>query len=132
VLVGLGIAAVAIVLVPCLIDIRPTLDLVSHTAYPGARRTAGGGFSIFKLFSGLDSFFQTKESVNAAYSNVTEPSHSYPLWPAVVVGVLVARVRRQVAVTSLFISLTIFIVILSLFCVVPFPTCLLRPLLLTF
>lgn len=132
VLVGLGIAAVAIVLVPCLIDIRPTLDLVSHTAYPGARRTAGGGFSIFKLFSGLDSFFQTKHSVSAAYSNVTEPSHSYPLWPAVVAGVLIARGRRQVTVTPLFIVLTIFLVLLSLFCVVPFPTWLLRPTLLSF
>src|SRR2546421_2698995 len=115
VLVGLGVAAVAIVLMPCLIDIRPTLDLVSHTVYPGARRVTGGGFSIFKLFSGLDSFFQTKESVNAAYGNVTEPSYSYPLWPAVVAGMLVARARRQVTITPLFIALTIFLVLLSIF-----------------
>ena len=132
VLVGLGVAAVAIVLVPCLIDIRPTLDLVSHTVYPGARRVTGGGFSIFKLFSGLDSFFQTRESVNAAYSNVTEPSHSCPFWPALVAGILVARVRQRITVKPLFIALTIFLVLLGLFCVVPFPTWLVRPTLLSF
>ena len=131
-LAGVAVAIVAIVLLPYWIGMRPTLELVSHTVYPGARRSTGGTYSIFKLFSGLDSFFQTKQSLSAAYSNVTEPSHSYPIWPAVVAAVLVARVRRQVAISPLFIALTIFLVLLSLYCVVPFPTWILRSTLLSF
>src|SRR5437016_2425492 len=90
-LVGAAAAAVAIVLTPCWIDIRPTLEIVSHTVYPGARRTIGGAHSIFKVFSGLAGFFQTKQSVPAVFQNITVANHTYPIWPAVVMAVLFAR-----------------------------------------
>ncbi len=131
-LVGVAVATVAIVLVPYWIDIRPTLDLVSQTGYPGARRSTGGALSIFKLFSGLTGFFQTKQSVPSVYKNITVTSHSYPIWPAAVLAVVVARYRQRLSISPLFIALTALIVCLSLYCVVPWPAWILRSTLFSF
>ncbi len=131
-IVGAAVATVTIVLVPYWIGIRPTLDLVSHTVYPGARRSTGGALSIFQLFSGLASFFQTEKAVPAVYHNITQPSHSYPLWPAVVAALLVARFRQRLTISPLFVALTVLIFCLSLYSIVPLPTWLLRSTLLSF
>jgi hypothetical protein len=131
-LTGVAISVIIIVLVPCWIDMRPTLEIVSHTIYPGARRSSGGGLSLFRLFSGLADFFLTRQAMPAAYQNITEASYSYPIWPAVVAGVLAARWRLRLTISPLFIALTILIICLSLYCTVPLPNWILRSTLLRF
>src|SRR5207244_8873399 len=100
---------------------RPSLASGSHAVSLRSRRTIGGAHSIFKVFSGLACFFQTKQSVPAVFQNITVANHTYPIWPAVVMAVLFARYRQRIALSPLFVALTILIVCLSLYCVVPLP-----------
>src|SRR5207253_9696992 len=77
-----AIAIILAILIAFWIDGRSTLDLVTHTDYPGSRRSTGGDLSIFKLFSGVASFFQTEKIFPKIYDNICEASNFYPLWPA--------------------------------------------------
>jgi hypothetical protein len=129
-LVG-AIATMILVLWPCWIGLRPTLEFVSHTVYPGSRRSIGGGLSLFALFSGLAGFFHTTKPVPAVYQSIVA-SHSYPVWPAVVVAVIVARVRQRIAISGLFVTLTVLLLCLSFYCLLPLPSWILRPTLLGF
>lgn len=131
-LAGLAVLVVLVVLVPCYLDIRPTLELVAQTGYPGSRRSTGGAFSLFQLFSGLASFFETKHSLPAAYTNITLPNRYFPFWPAVTAAILVARFRQRIAISPLFVALIIFIVSLAVYCVFGFPGWLLSATLLNF
>lgn len=132
-LVGLAVLTVIIVLAPCYLAMRPTLEIVSHSIYPGARRSNGGAMSIFQLFSGLASFFQTsRETLPAAFTNITLPNHCYPFWPVILAALLVGRRRQQITIPPLFAALVIFIIGLSLYAIAPWPTWLLRSTLLCF
>jgi hypothetical protein len=132
ILIGAGVSIVVVLLTPFWIDVRSTLDLVAHTDYPGSRRSLGGGLSLFQLFSGLVGFFQTEDTVPAAFDNVAEASNFYPLWPAVVYTVLFSRWRKIGPVSPLIIAMAVFVVSLSLYCLVPFPRWLLQITLLEF
>jgi hypothetical protein len=131
-LTGMAVAAVILLLVPFWIEARSTLELVAHTDYPGARRSVGGGLSLFQLFSGLIDFFQTDETIPMAYDNICEASNFYPLWPAAIFAVLIARWRRECVISPLIVALGIIIISLSLYCVAPFPNWLLRATFLSF
>lgn len=128
---GLLITAAAILVVflallPFWLDVRPTLEMVAHTHYPGARRSNGGDLSLFQLLSGFVGFFQTKETIPKLYKNICEASNFYPLWPAVLFIAAVARVRRISPLSPLIVTLGIFTVCLSAYCVIPLPKLLLR------
>jgi hypothetical protein len=130
-LLGGAIATIAIVLVPCFIDIRPTLELVSQTAYPGSRRRAGGGLSLFELLSGFAGFFPSTKPVPALYQSAVG-SHSFPAWPAVIVAVIAARVGKRIPIPGLLIALIVLLLSLSIYCLVPLPGWLVCPTLLCF
>jgi len=132
ILIGAGVSAIVVLLIPFWIDIRSTLHLVANTDYPGSRRSLGGGLSFFQLFSGVVGFFQNEDSVPAGFDNVVEGSNFYLLWPAVICAVLFARWRKIAPVSPLIIALAVFLVSLSLYCLVPFPRWLLRITLLEF
>lgn len=125
-LTGMAVCAVILALVPFWIEARSTLELVAHTDYPGARRSTGGGLSLFQLFSGLVGFFQTEETIPKVYPNICEASNFYPLWPAAIFAVFVARWRRVSGTSFLIVALGVLIICLSLYCLVPFPKWLLR------
>jgi len=125
-LTGIGVTVVILALVPFWIDAGPTLELVAHTNYPGARRSTGGSLSLFQLFSGLVGFFQTEETIPNAYDNICEASNFYPLWPAAIFAVIVARWRGVSVVSPLVVALGVIIVFLSLYCLAPFPNWVLR------
>jgi hypothetical protein len=131
ILIGAATSVVIVLLIPFWIDIRSTLDLVAHTDYPGSRRSLGGGLSLFQL-SGLVGFFQTEDTAPGTFDNIAEASNFYALWPAVICSVLFARWRKNAPVSPLIIALALFLVSLSLYCVVPFPSWLLRITLLEF
>ena len=119
-------AAVILMLVPFWIEARSTLDLLAQTDYPGARRSVGGGLSLFQLFSGLVGFFQTDETIPIVYDNICEASNFYPLWPAAIFTVLIARWRHACVVSPLIVALGVIIICLSLYCVAPLPNWVLR------
>ena len=121
-----GLAGIAVVLLPFWFDVKSTLDLVAHTSYPGARRSHGGDLSLFKLFSGLLNFFESEESHPAVYDNICEASNFYPLWLAAAFLILAARFGARKRITQLLLSLLIFLIALSIYCVLPLPEWLLR------
>ena len=102
---------------------RHQINPPSRRSYriPGARRSPGGGLSLFQLFSGLVGFFQTEDTFPAAFDNIAEASNFYPLWPAAICVVLFARWRKIAPVSPLIIALALFLASLSLYCLVPFP-----------
>ncbi|HEV2095858.1 MAG TPA: hypothetical protein VGQ82_05090 [Chthoniobacterales bacterium] len=120
------------VLIPFWIDVRSTLALVAQTAYPGSRRSAGGELSFPKLFSGLTGFFEVEQVSPAFYENICEASNFYPMWPLAVVAVIIARWRLRTSISPLFAALAIYLIYLSLYCVVPLPGWLLHGTFLSF
>ena len=125
-LLFVGLAGIAVVLLPYWFDVRSTLDLVAHTSYPGARRSHGGDLSLFKLFSGLLNIFESEESHPAVYDNICEASNFYPLWVAAAFLVLAARFGARKRIGQLLLSLLIFLIALSIYCVLPLPEWLLH------
>lgn len=127
-----GIVLVVIILIPFWLDVRPTLALVEQTAYPGARRALGGDLSLFNLFSGLIGFFETEQVGPRIYNNIAEASNFYPLWPLAALILAAAALRRQTRIGPLFAALGVTLIVLSLYCVMPWPNWLLRGTLLSF
>ena len=76
------------VLWPVFLDLRPTLEIVANTSYPGARRGTGGTMSITQLFSGLLNFFDGNRPHVDMYPNTSEASNFFPIWLAAIAGVL--------------------------------------------
>ncbi|HET9856570.1 MAG TPA: hypothetical protein VFP99_01940, partial [Chthoniobacterales bacterium] len=132
VLLGVGVIAIALILLPFWLDVRSTVEMVARTVYPGTRRSSGGDLSIFKLFSGVLGFFEYEQSYPGVYDNISEASNFYPLWPPAAFVVLAARFRTKTPISRLFVTLSIFLIGLSLYCVVPVPQWLLRGTLLNF
>jgi hypothetical protein len=132
VLFGVGLIAIVLILLPFWFDVRSTLAIVANTVYPGMRRSSGGDISFFKLFSGVLGFFESEQSYPAVYDNICEASNFYPLWPAAGLILLAARLRAKVPISPLLVALSIFLIGLSVYCVVPLPGWLLRTTLLNF
>jgi len=131
-LIAGGMITIAVVLIPFWFDVRATLEIVRHTAYPGARRSSGGDLDLFKLFSGVLGFFESEQASPALYDNISEASNFFPLWPAALLAILVARLRNKTPISPLVASLSVCLVFLSLYCVVPLPPWLVRGTLLNF
>ncbi len=127
-----GLIGIVLLLVPFWIDAKSTLNAVSHTVYPGARRSSGGDLSFFKLFSGLLGFFEYEEGRPVAYANISEASNFYLLWPAAAFVVIAARWRTKIRISPVLLALLIFLVGLSLYCVLPLPDLVLRASFLSF
>lgn len=121
-LLGAAIVVICLVLVPFFIEIRPTLEIVSQTVYPGGRHHTGGTYSIFKLFAGIVAFLETQKAFPRVFLNVCEAPHVFMFWPLIVLMLIAARIRQKIAITPLFLSLVIFVVLLSLYFVVRLPT----------
>lgn len=122
---AVAVGLILALLLPFWFDVGPTLEMVSHTAYPGARRSTGGGLSLFKLFSGVLGFFESEQIGPAVYPNISEASNFYPLWlPAATLALLAHRLKSQ-RLSPLMTTLGIILVSLSVYCVVPLPAWLL-------
>ncbi|MFZ1219737.1 MAG: hypothetical protein WAO00_10615 [Chthoniobacterales bacterium] len=81
--VSVGVAAIGIggVLLPYLLECRPTLEIVASTQYPGARRSHGGDLAARDTFNGVLGFFNSSEENSlATRGNASESSNFYPLW----------------------------------------------------
>jgi hypothetical protein len=73
--------AIATVLVPYILECKPTLEILAHTSYPGSRRTHGGELTITDTFNGVLGFFNSSEKdYLTSRGNSCEASNFYPLW----------------------------------------------------
>lgn len=115
---GMGLAAV---LIPYILECKPTLELLAQTKYPGSRRSHGGDLTITDAFNGVLGFFNGSErDYLATRDNPCEGSNFYPLWIFALVasGSGVWRERRQRRLELLLVAcLALFT--LYIFC--PFP-----------
>jgi TRAP-type C4-dicarboxylate transport system permease small subunit len=84
------------------------------------------------LFSRLTGFFETEQVEPGIYDNICEASNFYPMWPLAVLTMVVARWRLRMRISPLLGALAVYLICLSLYCVVPMPGWLLRGTLLSF
>lgn len=119
--VSLAVLGMAAVLVPYIVECKPTLELVAGTKYPGARRSHGGDLTAKDPFNGVLGFFNAAEvDFLATRGNAPEASNFYPLWILVLAGNGLAlwRDRRKRRVEML---LLLFLVLFTLYTFCPFP-----------
>ena len=104
-----ALALMVAVLIPFFIECMPTLKVLSHTSYPGNRRSNGGAMTVLTLFSGVMNPFNTEDHYPEMYDSVNAAANFYPLWAAAlcVFGYIVCKTRkaRPVAVCILACSL---------------------------
>lgn len=114
--------AIATVLVPYILECKPTLEILAHTSYPGSRRTHGGELTITDTFNGVLGFFNRSEKdYLASRGNSCEASNFYPLWIFALAGggFGLWRDRRNRSVEIMLLS-CLGLFTLYTFC--PFPT----------
>jgi len=118
----LGGLGMAIILVPYILECKPTLEILARTDYPGRRRTHGGELGITDTLNGVLGFFNGSErDYLASRGNSCEASNFYPLWIFVLAGAGFGfwrdRRNRRVEI-MLLCSLGFF----TLYTFCPFPT----------
>lgn len=115
---SLGLAAV---LVPYLIECKPTLEIVAATKYPGARRSHGGDLAVRDTFNGVLGFFNSSEDTFlATRGNPSESSNFYPLWILALGsgGFTLWRSRRERRTEMMLVAA---VAMLTLYTFCPFP-----------
>jgi hypothetical protein len=126
-----GWALGAALLLPWFAECYGTLQVVAHTVYPGQRQCFGGGLTLVRLFSGFFGLALTEWNTPAALSNVCEASSFYPLWLlplglgfCAFIGALrhaPSAVWEWLSARGLKVSLAAYLLVFSLFAVLPFP-----------
>jgi hypothetical protein len=72
--------AVTALLWPMIVQCWPTLQVIAHTSYPGARRTSGGMLSLDRFSSGLLNFFDSERQHPDIFLNTSESANFCPFW----------------------------------------------------
>ena len=96
-LVLLTLVAAGATLWPFFRQIRPTLELLGQTSYPGLRRIYGGALPLRRLFTGTLNFFDSESAFPEEWGNITAAANFYPLWIPVLAltwRALMAQPRR--------------------------------------
>jgi hypothetical protein len=99
---ALSVAAAALcfgaVLIPYILECKPTLEIVASTKYPGERQSHGGDLAARDTFNGVLGFFNSSENdFLATRGNSSESSNFYPVWLLAVAagGYALWRNRRE-------------------------------------
>ena len=130
---GLAAAAITAVLVPCFIELLPTLRMVAATSYPGARRATGGALGATNLFLGLAGPLLSAGAFPEARANVCSAAGFYPVWLAAACWLALAARRRAAALPwRRLVPLLAVVLGLTLFASCPLPAGLGRWTLLSF
>ena len=114
----IGMAAV---LIPYLVECKPTLEIVASTKYPGARRSHGGDLAARDTFNGVLGFFNSsEETFLATRGNSSESSNFYPLWILALGsgGYALWRNRRERRAEMMLVAA---VAVLTLYTFCPFP-----------
>jgi hypothetical protein len=121
----------AAVLVPFFVELRPTLNLLSTTSYPGQRRSHGGALSWMQLFSGLMNFFNTEQAFPEKLDQANGAANFFPLW----IPVLACTARalfKEPRKHAIGIATLVVLVVLSVYALCPLPGWLCKATLLSF
>jgi hypothetical protein len=77
--IGCAVALMAL-LYPVYQECKPSLTILAHTSYPGARRHFGGEMHWTQFFGGLMNFFDGEQQHPEIFANTSEGSNFLPLW----------------------------------------------------
>ncbi len=124
------IATVAL-LVPFFLELKPTLELLSSTSYPGHRRSGGGSLRVIQYFSGLINLLDSSLALPKNFSQINETANFFPLWIPVtlVTGRALIAEPRKYAIQIASLALVIF---LSVYALCPVSSWVTSPTLLSF
>lgn len=124
--VGGAAICLAAVLIPYLVECKPTLEIVASTKYPGARRSHGGDLAARDTFDGVLGFFNSSEKTFlATRGNPSESSNFYPIWLLALGagGYALWRNRRARRAEMMLVAA---VAVLTLYTFCPFPDWLCR------
>ncbi len=127
---ALLLGAAAVVILAALFffyrDAHDTIVAITSTAYPGDRISTGGGFGVMRLFGGLTGYPRADEnSFPAMWVNASEASNFILLFPVVVLAALYNAARR-IKNSPLVALLSLYVVLICVWILVPFPSLLAR------
>jgi hypothetical protein len=120
-----------VLLVPFFFELKPTLELLSSTSYPGHRRSGGGSLPFIQYFSGLMNLLDSSLALPKNFSQINETANFFPLWlpVALVTGrALIAEPRKY----SIQIASLAVVIFLSAYALCPLPSWITNPTLLSF
>jgi hypothetical protein len=107
ILVLSSILATGIVFYLYILDIKPIIELIGNTVYPGKRLEFGGTGFTASAFSEYYSLFINGEKFPKEWSNICELSHYLTFFPIIVFGVAYCFIKR-IKVPKLVFFLLIF------------------------
>jgi len=129
-LAAAGLATMAL-LVPFFFELKPTLELLSSTSYPGHRRSGGGGLSVIQYFSGLMNLLDSSLALPKNFSQINQTANFLPLWipVALVTGrTLIAKPRKY----AMEVASLVVVIFLSVYALCPLSSWITNPTLLSF
>lgn len=122
------LVAIILLLVPVCLELRPTLNILAHTSYPGSRRHFGGEMKWTQFFGGLLNFFDGERQHPDVFANTSEAANFLPIWVLVAAVALLVWKRRWLTVRGawpgnlpILFSILAFLLLLSCYQVVGFP-----------
>ena len=114
---------ISVVILCCFfMEIKDTVEIMAGTVYPGNRISCGGEISINKYFSGFYDVFYEEDYFPFKWINVCEASNFILLYPVVLVIILRNLLLRRKNYFVLEIFLLIYILLLTLWILVGFPS----------
>ncbi len=127
---GCAVAVVAL-LYPFYRECKPSLTILAHTSYPGARRHFGGEMHWTQFFGGLMNFFDGEQQHPDTFANTSEGSNFLPFWILAVPVTLVAwwrtagdsgEERPRVGLPPMIFVLALFLVCLTVYQTMGYPS----------
>ena len=108
------------------LDQQNTVEIMTHTVYPGVRSYLGGGLSITQLFNGFYNILLQSDfnGVPLGQRNQSEASSFFLYSPAIIIFYLIAflkNIKNLKKPDYILIFLSLWIILLSLFSLIPFP-----------
>ena len=76
-------------------DIKETTQILINTVYPGSRKSAGGGVTLFRYFSGFYGGMLRDGYVPQSFFNISEASNFILLYPVVIGGMMLNLAKKQ-------------------------------------
>jgi len=117
----LAAAGVALIVVPFFVQMLPTLHLVAHTSYPGARRATGGSLGAINLFFGLTEPFISARAYPEHCGSVSAASNFFPIWPAAAGWMATLLGKEKNVRLRLLWPLLVCLLAFALFAICPLP-----------
>lgn len=111
-------------------EIKPVLDVILNTVYPGQRSVPGGNMPFYRFFSGFYDIFYTEGKFPRVFGNVCEASNFIYLFPIVSLFSFFKQVEKKNRLVYELLPFLSFFLFLSIWFFFGFPSFISKALLL--